>query len=409
MTNKPLIIIGAGAAGMMAAGHAASRGLPVLVLECNGQAGAKLSITGKGRCNLTNDCTPDEFLEGIAFNGRFLYSALAQFPPSGTMSFFEGLGLLLKTERGRRVFPKSGRASDLVSCLYSWNKRQGVIFRFNTRATGLGSENGSVSGVYASNEFIPAENVVVACGGMSFPKTGSTGDGYELAKQAGHTIATPRPSLVPFNSPNGYCRDLQGLALKNVTLRLSDSNGKTLFSDGPGEVLFTHFGISGPLALSASAHWENGANINIDLKPGMSEKMLDARILRDFKKYHSKILKNSLSDLLPGGIIPVIISLSDIAEDKKISAITKAERLRLLNVLKNFPIRISGTRTIQEAIITRGGVVCHEIHPKTLESKLCRGLYFAGEVIDLDGYTGGYNLQIAWSTGYVAGINAGRC
>ncbi|MDR1669440.1 MAG: NAD(P)/FAD-dependent oxidoreductase [Oscillospiraceae bacterium] len=390
MSGHDVTVVGAGAAGMMAAIQAARRGARVLLLERNARPGVKLSITGKGRCNLTNDCAPEEFkLPPARPDGsgdpRFFRSALSGFTPRDTMAFFEELGVALVTERGRRVFPASGRAQDVVDALDRELHRLGAERR-QARVTKL-----------------PGGTVIVCTGGLSYPKTGSTGDGYTLARQAGHTVVPPVPSLVPLESPDAFCAEMQGLSLRNVTLTLLDEAGRIVFTEGPGEMLFTHFGVSGPLVLSASAYWKPGVSARIDLKPGLDERQLDARILRDFEKFSSRVLSNALGELLHKTMIPVILSLLGAPPGRKVAEVTKAERAALLSAVKRFPVRLSGTRPVEEAVITRGGVNLKEINPKTMESKLVKGLFFAGEVLDLDGVTGGYNLQIAWSTGCAAG------
>lgn len=402
--SECVIVIGAGAAGMMAAIRAASCGASVLLIERNDRPGVKLSITGKGRCNITNACEPEEV--SFAGDGRFLRSALVKFPPRDVMAFFEESGVRLVTERGRRVFPESGKAADIVNALNNRLKELNVD-RKRARITQLALSDGAVSGVsMRPDEITPGRAVIIATGGLSYPKTGSTGDGYTLARQAGHTIIPCAPSLVPLVSPDAYCAEMQGLSLRNVTLTMLDKTGKTLFREGPGEMLFTHFGLSGPLVLSASAHYKPGCSISIDLKPGLSEQQLDARILRDFQKYSARSFANALGELLHKRMIPVIISIAGIDPHKRTAEISKSERAALLSAIKRFPVSVSGTRPIDEAVVTRGGVCLREIDPKTMQSKLCKGLYFAGEVLDLDAYTGGYNLQIAWSSGYAAGESA---
>ena len=385
-SERRVTVAGAGAAGLMAAVRAARRGAPVLLLERNDRPGIKLSITGKGRCNLTNDRDREDFLENCN-DRRFLRSALSRFSPQDTMDFFEKLGVPLVTERGRRVFPASEKAGDVVGALTREAERLGVERR-KRRVTGLDFSNGPV---------------IVATGGLSYPRTGSTGDGYDLARLAGHTVTPLSPSLVPLNSPDAFCAEMQGLSLRNVTLRLLDGAGKVLFCEGPGEMLFTHFGLSGPLVLSASAHWREGVSAAIDLKPGLTERQLYARLERDFIKYGARDLGNALGDLLHKRMISVIIALAGVDPRKRTAEVTRAERLALLGAVKRFPVALSGARPMDEAVITRGGVSLKEIDPRTMQSKLCKGLYFAGEVLDLDGYTGGYNLQIAWSTGWAAG------
>ena len=399
--GERVVVTGAGPAGMMAAGQSALRGFKVTLIERNAVPGKKLAITGKGRCNLTNDCTVEEFLQNVPGDGRFLRSALSRFTPQDTRAFFDGLGVPTAAERGRRVFPESGKAADVVDALTGWLRSLGVK-TVTGRAERLRLDGSGVTGVIMGNRMVEAERVIIATGGLSYPKTGSDGDGYKMALQAGHTLVPASPSLVPLLSPDGFCGDMQGLSLRNVTACMR-GGGKTVWEEGPGEMLFTHFGISGPLVLSASAHWREGMDFFIDLKPGLAEKQLDARVLRDFAKYSARSLENSLGDLLHGRMIPVILALSGIPEGRRVAAVTQAERGALARLIKNFPVRISGTRPIEEAVITRGGVSTREINPKTMESKLVRGLYFAGEVLDLDAYTGGYNLQIAWSTGFAAG------
>ena len=392
-SKRRVTVIGAGAAGLMAAVRAAQLGASVLLLERNGRPGVKLSITGKGRCNLTNDCDTDEFLENCN-DRRFLRSALSHFSPQDTMAFFERLGVPLVTERGRRVFPASEKAGDVVNALVRETERLGVE-RKKQRVTKTDLSGGPV---------------IIATGGLSYPRTGSTGDGYELARSSGHTVTPPVPSLVPLNSPDRFCAEMQGLSLRNVTLRLLDGAGKSVFCEGPGEMLFTHFGLSGPLVLSASAHWREGFCASVDLKPGLTEQQLCARLERDFIKYGARDFGNALGDLLHKRMISVIIALAGVDPRKRTAEVTRAERLALIGVIKRFPVTLSGTRPIDEAVVTRGGVCLKEIDPRAMRSKLCKGLFFAGEVLDLDGYTGGYNLQIAWSTGYAAGeAAAGEC
>ncbi|MCL2003319.1 MAG: NAD(P)/FAD-dependent oxidoreductase [Oscillospiraceae bacterium] len=383
-------VVGAGAAGLIAAVRAAQCGANVRLLERNNRPGVKLSITGKGRCNVTNNCDADTFLRHCN-NGKFLRSALAHFSPADVMAFFESLGVPLVTERGRRVFPQSGQASDIVNALVREAARLGVSIEYGRRVRALdaGFEKGGA--------------LILATGGISYPKTGSTGDGYRLAEQAGHTVAPLSPSLIPLESPDVFCSELQGLSLRNVTLRLIDGQGRELFREGPGEMLFTHFGISGPLVLSASVLWNKGCAAVIDLKPGLTEQQLYARIERDFIQYGARETGNALTDLLHKRMISVIINLAGLNAAKRAAEVTRAERLALLQTIKRFPIAVSGTRPADEAVVTRGGVVLKEVDPRTMRSKLHKDLYFAGEILDLDGCTGGYNLQIAWSTGWAAG------
>lgn len=409
MKNKyDCIVIGGGAAGLMAAITAADSGKNVLIIERNNRLGKKLLITGKGRCNVTNNCGIDEFMANIPTNPRFLYSAYSQFNSQDCMNFFERLGVKLKTERGNRVFPVSDKAGDIVSALEQAVKERSITVK-SIRATELIIEDCTVKGVKCQDVSFLADSVLIATGGMSYPKTGSDGDGYRFARQAGHTVIPLKPSLVPIVSEENYCSEMMGLSLKNVTLTLKDiKSRKTLYSE-MGEMLFTHFGVSGPLVLSASSHIRNMENnrykLEIDLKPALSEKTLEARLQRDFAENINKDFANSLNKLLPAKIIPVIVKLSGIPADKKVNQITKQERQNLVSLLKAFPITVKAFRPIDEAIVTCGGVKASEISPKTMESKLINGLYFAGEVIDIDGYTGGFNLQIAFSTGYAAGIN----
>lgn len=402
-----IVIIGGGAAGMMAAVFAADAGAQITLLERGKTCGKKLRITGKGRCNVTNDCTLNEFLENVPTNPRFLYGALNFFSTTDTQDFFERQGVPLKVERGRRVFPQSDRADDIVRCLYDACRERGVQIR-EGRADALLTENGAVCGVHTQDgQTISADRVIVCTGGLSYPQTGSDGDGYRLAKQVGHTVTPLVPSLVPMTCSGKVCGALQGLSLRNVSLTLAEkTTGKVVYEDF-GEMMFTHFGVTGPMILSASAHIPNLCpqkyEIRINLKPALDEKMLDARLLSDFAKYHNKDFQNALDDLLPQKMIPVIVGLSGIAPHKKVHSITKEERAVLIDLIRNFRVFPDGFRPIREAIVTKGGVCVKEVNPKTMESKLCGGLYFAGEVLDVDAYTGGYNLQIAFSTGALAG------
>lgn len=409
MKNKTVIVIGAGAAGLIAAGTAAENGASVTLIEKNSRVGRKIMITGKGRCNLTNNCDVQTYISNVLVNGRFLYSAINNFSPSDTMMFFENLGLVLKTERGNRVFPASDKAVDVVDTLYSYVKKLKVDIA-NDTALSLAFEDGAVCKVKCQNAVYEADSAVVCCGGKSYPLTGSTGDGYTLAKQAGHTIITPKPSLVPLESNDNDCKSMQGLSLKNVSLKIINrQNGKTEYSDF-GEMLFTHFGISGPMVLSASSHLRDISTkdyyAQIDLKPALTIEQLDKRLQHDFNENANKDVSNAFSKLLPRKIIVPVLKRWGVPFDKKCNVITKEERKRVCELLKAFTVDISGFRPIEEAIITSGGVKVSELNPKTMESKLVRGLYFAGEVIDCDAYTGGFNLQIAWSTGKLAGENA---
>lgn len=405
-----VLIIGGGAAGLMAAGTVSMTGKSVTVLERNDRPARKVMITGKGRCNVTNNCTElDKLIENVPQNGRFLYSAFSNFMPSDTMELFEDMGVPLKTERGGRVFPISDKAVDIVDALVSFATDDGAQI-VKGRAKELIIENGTVKGaVTYDGEKIFAEKVLIATGGKSYPATGSTGDGYELAKQAGHTVTELKPSLVSLVCHEGFCTDLQGLALKNVSMSVIDSvTNKEIYKDF-GEMLFTHFGVSGPMILSAGAHMRNMQRgrykIYVDMKPGLSYEQLDARILRDFSENNNKNFINSLGGLLPRKMIPVAVKLSGIKPTEKVNQITKEQRHKFAEVLKKFKITVNDFSPIEEAIVTSGGVKVSEIDPKTMESKIVKNLYFAGEVIDVDAYTGGFNLQIAFSTGRLAGEN----
>lgn len=402
--NTDLVVIGGGAAGMMCAATAADRGLKVVLLDPNRQLGRKLRITGKGRCNLTNNCEIKTFMQNIPGDGRFLFSALNRLSPADTMALFESRGLALKTERGNRVFPVSDDANDVAGTMARWCARSGVIVE-RCKAKKVVAENGAVTGVETEKGLIRCRAAAVCTGGLSYPLTGSTGDGLRFAEALGHSVTPPRASLVPLESPDAYCAEMQGFSLRNVVLSAYEED-KLIYKE-LGEMLFTHFGVSGPLVLSASAHMRHMGSKNyrleIDLKPALDEKKLDARILRDFEKYANREFKNALSDLAGSAMIPVLVRLSGIPEDTKVNSITREQRMKLLHLFKAFPVTVSGTRPIDEAIVTADGVNTKEINPRTMESKLISELYFAGEVLDLDGYTGGFNLQIAWSTGFVAG------
>ena len=398
-----ICVIGGGAAGMFAAGLAAQNGNRVVLFEKNQFTGKKLRITGKGRCNLTNNSSVREMLDNIPTNNRFLYSCLNRFTPQDTMDFFEGLGVKLKTERGNRVFPVSDKAEDVVNALRRFIKDVGVQVRYET-VKEIRTENGRVSSVVTRAGETPCDAVFLCTGGLSYPLTGSTGDGYRMAEELGHHVTELIPSLVPLECKQGFCRDMTGLSLKNVTLTVYEYGGKKVYSE-LGEMLFTHFGITGPLVLSASAHmrdYDKGYYCTIDMKPALDDKKLDARLLRDFEKYSNKDIINALGDLLPKSMIPVMVHVSEIPPETKVHSITKAQRMRLLENIKNLRLDILSPRPIDEAIVTAGGVDVSEVDPKTMESKLVPGLYFAGEILDLDAYTGGYNLQIAWSTAYAA-------
>ena len=401
--SAEVVVIGGGAAGMMCSAVAAERGLDVILLEPNKTVGRKVRITGKGRCNVTNNCDIKEFLANIPGDGRFLYSALNRLSPRDTMALFEGLGLPLKTERGNRVFPVSDNANDVAGTLQRYMNRGGVRW-LHESARHIRTENGAVCAVETDKSIIDCRAAVICTGGMSYPLTGSTGDGYRMAAELGHTVTPLRPSLVPLESDDDYCAEMQGFSLKNVTLSAYE-DGKLIYKE-LGEMLFTHFGVSGPLVLSASSHMRKmGAakyTLSIDLKPALDEKKLDARLLRDFEKYANRDFANALGDLAGKTMIPVLIKLSGIPPETKVNSITREQRHALLQLLKNFPVSVSGTRPINEAIVTSGGVDTKEINPRTMESKLVKNLHFAGEVMNVDAYTGGFNLQIAWSTAFTA-------
>lgn len=403
LLSADAVVIGGGAAGMMCSAVAAERGLDVILLEPNKILGRKLRITGKGRCNVTNNCDIREFLNNIPGDGRFLYSALNRLSPRDTMELFESLGLHLKTERGNRVFPVSDNANDVAGTLQRYMNRAGVRV-IHSSAKHIITEADTVTGVETCDGVIECRAAVICTGGLSYPLTGSRGAGYKMAQELGHTVTPTRPSLVPLESDDDYCAEMQGFSLKNVTLSAYEDD-KLIYKE-LGEMLFTHFGVSGPLVLSASSHMrrfgEAKYELRIDLKPGLDEKKLDARLLRDFEKYANRDFANSLGDLAGKAMIPVLVRLSGIPAETKVNSITREQRHELLRLLKSFPVSVSGPRPIDEAIITSGGVSTKEINPRTMQSKLVGGLYFAGEVMDLDAYTGGFNLQIAWSTAYVA-------
>lgn len=402
-----VIVCGGGAAGMMAAGTAAEYADKVILIEKNDRLGKKLRITGKGRCNITNACEIEDMIGMYPVNGKFLYSALYTFTNDNIIDLLESYGVKTKTERGGRVFPVSDDARDVVSAMKKYALKPNVEL-IKGEVKSLITENGKIKGVKTDMGKYMADKVILCNGGASYPQTGSDGSGYKLAKSVGHTIICPTPSLVPLTTSQKWCKDLMGLSLKNVEVKAYNLNNKKLYS-GFGEMIFTHFGVSGPLILSLSAHIKkeikNGVYITIDLKPALTAEQLDLRILRDFEKQKNKHIINALDALLPKKLIPVIIELADIQPHKAVCEITKAERKRLIDVLKCVRIDITGFRPINEAIVTSGGVKTSEINSSTMESKLIKGLYFAGEIIDVDGYTGGFNLQVAWSTGYLAGIN----
>jgi len=399
-----LIVVGAGAAGMMAAGQAAAGGADVLLLDKNSRPGRKIMITGKGRCNVTNNCDRDRLMAAVKRNPRFLFSAFDAFMPQDVMAFFEDMGVPLKTERGNRVFPQSDKAVDIVDALHKFIKQNGVAYRQN-RVTDIICEGLKVSGVKtADGNIYYAKNILLATGGKSYPGTGSTGDGYALASSVGHTVTELSASLVAIETSDKWVSDLMGLSLKNVTLSVIKGKKRTVSE--VGELMFTHFGISGPLVLTASSEIEgeaSGYSMTIDMKPGLDAEKLDARMLRDFSDSQNRALKNSLDRLLPKSLIPVVIMQAELDGDLKVNSVTRQQRQKLCEAIKAFRIKPKALRPIEEAVVTRGGVKINEVSPKTMESKIVKGLYFAGELLDLDAVTGGYNLQIAFSTGYLAG------
>ena len=396
------IVIGGGPAGMFAAITAAQNGSQVLLLEKNSRLGKKLLITGKGRCNVTNNCSAQEVLQNTPRNGRFLFSAMAAFPPEKTISFFETNGCPLKTERGNRVFPLSDRSQSVLDCLQDMLRRLPVVVRGETVREIL-TQDGHVAGVRTNKANYTASWVILATGGISYPATGSTGDGYAMAQALGHTIVPQEGNLVPLESGDADCAEMQGLSLRNVGVKLVDARNKILYQDF-GELLFTHFGVSGPTVLSASCHLKGaGCRLLIDLKPALDEGKLDSRILRDLEQYQNRSMENALTDLLPRSMIPVVLRRLNIAPEMQANSLTRQSRRSLVALLKDFPVAVTGKRPVSEAIITSGGVKVSEINPKTMESKLVSGLFFAGEIIDCDAYTGGFNLQIAWATAYAAG------
>ena len=400
-----VIIVGAGAAGMMAAAVCADQGLDVAVVERNSAPGKKICITGKGRCNVTNNCDPETVLKNTVRGGKFLFSAVDGFSPADAMDFFEQHGVMLKTERGNRVFPVSDRAEDVRDALHRGMTQAGAnLVTGRVKSVGT-SDRGALWATLENGQRLHGHAVLIATGGMSYPGTGSTGDGYRLARDLGHTVVTPEPSLVSLTAADADIPLLQGLSLKNVTLKLWEAEKKKPTYAELGEMLFTHYGVSGPLVLSASAYIRSGKSykISIDLKPGLDAQKLDDRILRDFDGHKNSDFSNSLDQLLPKKMIPVIISRSGIEPRTKVNNITKQQRRALCELIKNFEVHISGKRPLSEAVITRGGVSLKEIDPKTMASKIVKGLYFAGEVMDLDGFTGGFNLQIAYATAVAAG------
>lgn len=402
-TMYDCIVIGGGPAGLFASYNVAKNGNNVLLLERNDRCGRKLDITGKGRCNVTNACTREEFLNNVIANPKFLMSAISRFSPDDTVEFFESEGVPTKVERGSRVFPQSDRAQDITKALVSACLREGVTIKYK-KVTSLLVKDGEIKGVRCGKEDISGNSVIIACGGASYPKTGSDGSGHRLAESVGHTITSIRPSLVPLTSRDKSCRDCMGLSLRNVGITFVDKNKKVMYED-QGEMMFTHFGVTGPCILSASAHIKGNfpCDLYIDFKPALDEKTLDARILRDFSGMQNREIKNAFSALLPSKFIKAFVQMTEIPQDTRVNSITKEQRAKIVSLMKAFPVSINGTRPIDEAIVTGGGVDCKEIDPKTMQSKLVKNLYFAGEVIDVDAYTGGFNLQIAFSTAFVAG------
>ena len=412
-----VIVIGGGPAGMMAAITAAENGNDVMIIEKMPTFGKKLLITGKGRCNITSSLYMSEFIKSTPGNGVFLYSAFQNYTNKDIIEFLRRQGLEVKEERGNRIFPVTDKSIDVLNCFLSRIKELNIKYRLNTKVEKILIKNNEVLGVRTNKEIIQTEKIILATGGKSYPLTGSTGDGYKIAEELGHKIIPIKPSLVPLEVyEKDICKSLQGLSLKNTKIRLIDIERNKVVYEDFGEMIFTHFGISGPTILSSSAHLvrykgieellkNKKIKISIDVKPAMTEEQLDNRILRDFKEYKNKQFKHSLDKLLPQKMIPEVIKLSNINEEKRVNEITKEERKQIIKLLKNFEITIKGCRPVEEAIITSGGINTKEINPKTMESKLIKGLYFAGEIIDVDSYTGGFNLQIAYSTGYTAGVH----
>ncbi len=415
-------VIGGGPAGMMAAISASKKGNEVYLIEKNGRLGKKLLITGKGRCNITSSLDIKDFIQNIPGNGKFLYSAFDNYTNNDIINFLKEHGVGVKEERGNRIFPVSDKSMDVLNAFEKELKKKNVKIKLNTRVVGIDTENGRVESLTYENENgqlkkLTADKIILATGGKTYSSTGSTGDGYEIAQKLGHTVTKIRPSLVPLTATGkslNICKDLQGLSLKNVGIKLIDSTKNKVIYEDFGEMLFTHFGVSGPTILSASAHLlryknidellqNNKINLVIDFKPALQIEKLDARIQRDFSEEKNKEYKNSLNNLLPQKLINTIVELSQINPNKQVNEVTREERIKLAKLLKNFTITISGFRPIEEGIVTSGGISIKEINPKTMESKIVEGLYFAGEIIDVDAYTGGFNLQIAYSTGYTAG------
>ena len=411
-----VVVIGGGPAGMMAAITAAENGNEVTIIEKMPSFGRKLLITGKGRCNITSSLYMSEFIKNTPGNGRFLYSAFQNYTNTDIMDFLKRQGLEVKEERGNRIFPVTDKSIDVLNCFIKRIEELNIKYKLNTTVEKILIQNNEITSVRTDKELIKADKVILATGGKSYPLTGSTGDGYKIAKNLGHTIIPIKPSLVPLEVyEKEKCKKLQGLSLRNVGIKITDNDKKKIVYEDFGEMIFTHFGISGPTILSGSAHLvkykeidyllrNKYITVSIDLKPALSEDQLDDRILRDFKEFKNKQFKHSLDKLLPQKMIPLIIELSNIDENKRVNEITREERKKLVQLLKNFTITIKDFRPVEEAIITCGGIDTKEINPKTMESKLIKGLYFAGEIIDVDSYTGGFNLQIAYSTGYTAGL-----
>jgi hypothetical protein len=407
--RSKVVVVGGGAAGMMAAATAASKGLKTLLLEKNEKLGKKIYITGKGRCNVTNYCDPEEVIKNTPGNGTFLYSAIYSFDHNSLRDILHEMGVPTKVERGNRVFPVSDKSSDIIKALEKYMAKFNVEVRLNARVTEIKAEGGKIIGVCTSDgNFIDASSVIIATGGLSYPTTGSTGDGYRWARKLGHSIIPIRPSLVPIETEETWVKEVQGLSLRNVTVSAITDRGK-IIKEEFGEMMFTHFGISGPVILTISRYihefLKEGVKIRIDLKPALDSATLNRRVLRDFGKYPNKQVRNALNDLLPHGIIPVIVREAKIPPQKPVNQVTRDERQSLIRVLKGLELKVKKLRPVKEAIITAGGVSTGEVNPSTMESKIVEGLYFAGEVLDIDALTGGFNLQIAFSTGYLAGLN----
>lgn len=401
------VVIGGGPAGILASIRSAQRGNRTLLAERNKTLGKKLLITAKGRCNITNDTDIQGLVDNIPGNGNFLYSSFHTFSNKDLISLLNSNGLETKAERGGRVFPASDRAKDVLDTLVRICRESGVAVKTGLRIMRLAVNDGRITGAVSDSGMdIRCNSVILATGGLSYPSTGSTGDGYRMVKELGHSIIQPRASLVPLNTEEKYVSQMQGLTLKNVSVIFRNSTGKIIYSDF-GELLFTHYGVSGPVILSGSRHLADygyaGASISIDMKPALTHEQLDGRIVRDFMKFSRKNFKNSLNELLPQKMIPVIVKLSGIPGDKPVNQVTKTERLSLVSLLKDFRLHVTGPRPIEEAVVTAGGIAVNEVEPATMQSKIVKGLYFAGEILDVDGYTGGFNLTIAFSTGYTAG------